>query len=524
MKLNCIIKKQQNNFNIDLKHFSLYNTDLVVSGYINIDKNNLSKIDVSNLVLQFDKKMQLFKAKKLFVTRTSKQIDLKFVKQTYKDVDLTNSTASYIIDKKILKLYLKTKSQINQTLLKALARYNVVLPLTQYSGTNNIQADIFIPFTKKQKLYIKAKVTIKDGKLKAYNQDIDLDNLLLNYENKKLFGWVDIKQVIYNNVAIQTKSVYYNVDLSQPLKAKIKAQDIQAKIANQVINLTNLDLNLTNNKLTASCDILHNHKKFAFLTNTTDLVKKQSKGSLATISFRDKNIAFNSKKIFYNLDFNNQLIATAKSKLINLDTKIKLQLKNPKITYKQNKLNIDTIIYNDQYKVNFHLKTKIDLTHKNIQGVIQDFLYNNNVHIKIDKIPYKIDYQNNLKVSSAIQQINITNPTNIVLKDTKFHLQNNIGKLQSSIAMLDHNLTTKLTTNINILSKKITGALLDTTMNNKNIAFVNKQLNYQIDYKNNPIIKLDSNNLIITKPKDIILSKFDTKFANNNLSTRLNML
>ena len=298
------------NFNIvlDVKNFLLVDTDLQVQGVVLIDMSTIdfekkSSVVIENLVLEFDKKVKKVYAKKAFVSFENNQFNATFEKPLYHDVDMTNSRLTYNIDENILKLYLQTKSLFNDSLDQILTRYDVNIPLKQYSGKNNFAANIFIPFSKGD-FFIETKIQSKDAVVESYGQKIALTDFSLDYDNKsnRLNGNGYLLQYVYNDINFSNATIQYDVLFQKNTIVQLSADEIQAKYDDNKFYLNNTTVNFENLKMKSFTQISSDsNNTFLDFNNSTDFETKKSVSNLS-VDYQKEDHLYNFK-ILNEMDF-----------------------------------------------------------------------------------------------------------------------------------------------------------------------------------------------------------------------------
>lgn len=394
LRVNLTIDYANNNFIVDVKKFELLGTDLSFNGLVFINKNKInleknSEITIENLNLVFDKKMEKVVAKKAFVNYKDKLIDVTFEKLFYKDVDLVTSKVSFLLDTNILKLYLKTTSLFDDTLKNVLLRYGVNIPIKQYSGTNHISTDIFIPFSK-GKLLIESDVKIKNSILEFYGQKIAISKAQLNYKNNQLilsstietedkdnkffidfnntsnfnnkisYGTINIQNLKYENLLnLKNKNLSYNLFFKDALTLNIPAFGLTYfKAMNEQIH--KLIITNPNKILNAFTFIKYNKKSNGFI----DIESSDLNDTVININ----DLSFDINSSYFNFQDEN----ITKKIVLPLFPKLQLDYLNSNIKY-------------DNYNLNFHtlkLKTNMNDLYLTIQeknSTIEISIKNNNL-------------------------------------------------------------------------------------------------------------------------------------------------
>ena len=114
MKTNFTLDYDNELFVFDIKNFQLKDTDIDFKGLVyldleQIDLENSTQLMLEDVVVVFDKKMKQIKSQRVFLNYQNDIINLSFEKPYYGNIDISDTTVSYLLQKNVLKLYLKTK-------------------------------------------------------------------------------------------------------------------------------------------------------------------------------------------------------------------------------------------------------------------------------------------------------------------------------------------------------------------------------------------------------------------------------
>jgi hypothetical protein len=374
LRTNLTIDYINDTFIIDVKNFEILDTDLSFNGLVFINKNKInlqkkSEIKIENFNLIFDKKMEKVLAKKAFVTYQDKRINITFEKPFYKDIDLSTSKVSFLLDTNILKLYLNTTSLFDNTLKNVLLRYGINIPIKQHNGTNDTSTKIFIPFSK-GKLVIESDINIRNSILESYDQKIFLSKAQVNYKNnqliisstikdkdnqifidfnntthfknKKSFGTIDIKNLKYENILnLKNKNISYDLSFKDDLNLNIPAFGLTYFKA---INKQTHKLIITNPEKILNAFTFINYNK-----NSNGFIDIESSDLNDTI-ININDLSFDINSSYFHFQDEN----ITKKLILPLFPKLQLLYVNSTIKYDNYSLNFDTLQLNTN-KNNLHL-------------------------------------------------------------------------------------------------------------------------------------------------------------------------
>ena len=394
-------------FIFNIKNFELNGTELKVKGLVYIDTELIdldkkSQIMVEDLNLIFDNKMETVTAKRVFVNHENDIINLSLTKPFYGDVNMEDSTITYLIDRNILKLYLKTKSLLNNTLKNALLRYDVELNTIQYDGKNDISANIFIPFDKGD-IFIEADAIILDSNIENYGHKYKVDKSVIHYQDQIVSGTVDLNNYNYDDINVTNSQLNYTINLKDKLKIKVNSKKLFLQKDKQQFNLYNSLFEMKDNNITLSSNLKSlNNKLNISINNQTDLTKKELNGTL-NIQYTDKNISLQSDTITYSGNFikDDKIELDIQSKKIHLSKPENLNINNLSVQIKDNIINSKLKIDSETKDYNFRIINKTNLNTKKSSGSINinKLVYENLVDVKNKNLPYNISFIDDINVN-----------------------------------------------------------------------------------------------------------------------------
>jgi len=316
IETNFTIDYRDKLFEFNVTQFNIDNTDIFAQGIILLDTDTIdlskrSEITLQNVNFQFDKKMKHITSNKVFVLFENNQLDLKFEKPYYDDVDLTNSKVSYNIDTNVLKLYLKSTSLLNSTIKNAILHYGIDIPITQQSGKNEISTNIFIPFSKGN-FDIETNVKMLDGTLEAYEQTFDISKLSLNYDDFKLKGDLFLLNYKLKNLEIKDSQINYEVKFDKNIDANITTKKFTVAQDDKKLFFNNAIIKILNNKLNFTSKVTSEDENINVdINNTTNLNEKTTVGELQVNKLRYKNVIdLKRKKLPYKIVHQDDFILT----------------------------------------------------------------------------------------------------------------------------------------------------------------------------------------------------------------------
>lgn len=397
-------------FELDIKEFHIDNTDIEFRGLVYIDKdlinlNKRSQIMVENANIIFDKKMESITDKRVFVDYENNIINISFTKPFYGDVAITDTKISFLIDENTLKLYLKTKSILNNTIKNALARYDVELNTIQYDGKNDISANIFIPFGIGD-IFVEADVTISNSNIENYGQKYKVNKSVLHYQDNIIKGTMDLNKYTYKDINITNSILNYNIDLNNGFKVKANADKLNLQRNQAKYNLNNTVLELNNYELTLSSNITdeENYLDVVF-DNNTNLITKKSKGKInLKYDDLDNKISLKSDKIIYNADYNDldKIQLDINSKDIHLSKPENVNIKNLSIKLKDNRIKTNLFLADKEKRYKLDIINTTDLNTKLSYGniAVNRLVYKNLLKITNKNIPYNGSFKDNIVINS----------------------------------------------------------------------------------------------------------------------------
>lgn len=410
MKTTFTLDYKNDLFELNIQKFHLNDTDIKFKGlvYVNKDLINLNKksqIMIKNANIIFDKKMEEIKAKIIFLDYENDIINLSFTEPYYGDVNITDTKISYLIDKNILKLYLKTKSLLNNTIKSALTRYDIELNTIQYDGKNDISANIFIPFEKGD-IFIEADATILNSNIENYSQKYKVNKAVLHYQDHIIKGTVDLNNYNYEDVNVTNSILNYNINLNTGFKLKVNADKININRNQEKYNLNNTILELKENKLTLSSNITDEANRLdVILDNKTNLTTKKSNGKI-NLKYNDvdNDISLQSDEILYTIDYNNldNIELNVNSKNIHLSKPENVNIKNLSVKLKGNKVKTNLVLEDKTKRYKLDIINETDLNTKLSYGniAVNNLVYKNLLKISNKDIPYDASFKDNIVINS----------------------------------------------------------------------------------------------------------------------------
>ncbi|MEA3513159.1 MAG: AsmA-like C-terminal domain-containing protein, partial [Campylobacterota bacterium] len=449
------------------------NPNIEFNGNINInsndiDKEGVSKFDITNCDLMFDTKMENLKAKKVFVSYEKDKFKFDFEEPIYKDVRVDGSNGYFDVNNKTLGIKLKTKNLLNDTLKDALLRYNIVTPLNQKNGKNDVFAEVVIPFGKNN-VTVKSIVNIKDSDIELFGQTLHFNHLNISSVNKKLKVDANISSSFKKDDSI----VNYNFSLTN-------STDFETKLSNGFIVLNNLEFN----------DIYLKNANFKYNVNFKDKIKMLLEGDKFEVYKTNKRYKVNDLSVYLedkmlvtylNINDKNKQedITLNISDTTMLDTKESSGIVN--LDYKNNEKNITIISDNIKYQGSF-------------KKVVDFNVNSNNIKIKFNK-----------------NDINL-NDLNIKLNDKTINTKVNIKDNQKRFSL-------EVTNKTNI-SKKDSAGDIELSYNDNNITLNSNNINYNITnlMQSNQVVKLNALKVDIKKnEKQFYLKSLSLNFKDNLL-------
>jgi len=407
VRLNFNIDYKNDLFVLDIKNFTLIGTDIKFKGLVYIDTNKInldkkSELIVENANIVFDKKMENIKAKRIFISYENNNIDFTLEKPYYGTVDIKDSKVSFLLDKNILKLYLKTTSILNDTLKNALLRYGVEIPLLQHTGKNKIFAKVFIPLGE-GKLFIESDVRIKNAKLEVYGEKFEISTLLLKFKDNVLKGEIHLKNYNYNDIYIKNSLLKYNVSFNKGIQASMYSKRINVRKEKDIFLLDDMVVNFKNNKINFSSKIKDNQNKLSLnFINTTNLNTKKFKGDIK-LNYQDldNNISLNSDEILYDGDFNKKFLLKITTDTINITKPQTLKIKDLAISFKDNIVNTVLSLKDTQKTYNLNISNTTNFDDQTSYGNINasKLQYKNLVNIHNKNISYDISFEDNITIN-----------------------------------------------------------------------------------------------------------------------------
>ena len=412
MKTTLTLDYKNDLFELDIKKFNLNNTDVEFEGLVYIDKdlinlNKKSQIMVEDAKIIFDKKMKYITAKNIFVDYENNIINLSLTKPYYGDVNITGTKVSYLIDKNKLKLYLKTKSLLNNTIKSALARYDVELNVIQYDGKNDISANIFIPFGKGD-VFIEADAIILDSNVERHGQQYKVNKSVLHYQDKIIKGTVDLNNYSYENIAITNSILNYTMNFNNGFKVNVDANKLNLQRNKEKYHLKNTLLELYNDKLTLSSNIIDEANYLDILfENNTNLATKKSNGVInLKYDNLDNKVSLQSDKILYSADYNDvdNIQLDVDSKNIHIIKPENINIKNLSIKLKDKKVSTNLFLEDKAKRYNLDIVNTTDLNTKLSYGniAVNKLIYKNLLKVKNKNIPYNLSFKDNIVINSPL--------------------------------------------------------------------------------------------------------------------------
>jgi len=412
MKTTLTLDYKNDLFELDIKEFHLNNTDIEFEGLVYIDKdlidlNKKSQIMVEDAKIVFDKKMKQITAKNVFIDLENNIINLSLTKPYYGDVDITGTQVSFLIDKKLLKLYLKTKSLVNNTIKDALARYDVEINTIQHDGKNDISANIFIPFEKGD-IFIEANMTILDSNIENYGQKYKVNKLVLHYQDKLIQGTMNLNKYTYEDINITNSTLNYTINFNNGFRVKVNAEKINLQRNQEKYKLNKTLLDLNNNKLIFSSNIT-DEAKYLDITfdNKTNFFTRKSEGKInLKYDNLDNKISLKTDKIVYNADYNdlNNIQLDVNSKNIHLLNPENINIKNLSVKLKDNKIKTNLFLEDKKKRYKLDIVNETDLNTKLSYGniTVDKIIYKNLLKVKNKNIPYNLSFNDHIVLNSPM--------------------------------------------------------------------------------------------------------------------------
>lgn len=405
LALDCTIDYNDHLFEIDIKNFKMFKTDITAKGKVYIDQkkinleNATADITIENLDFTFDQKMKNIRANKAFVSYKNNILEASFDQPKYGDIDISQSKVRFLEKSMFLELYLHTKTTLNTTLKQALARYGVEIPFIQHRGKNSIDAQIFIPFSK-GKLFIAADVETQDSIIEAYGETFDIGQLNLHYKESAITGTALLNRYAYTDIIASNIPLEYRVSFKDALEVTITSKQAQVEQKQNTLILENIFFHFKNNTIRLLSDIKDKNNMISLVTrNTINLESKKLSGSFSFLyEENDQNIVLYGEDVSYKGSFNDIFTIDFYTNQVILAEPHFLELSNIKVNYQENILKTQLNLKEFLYDMQLQSFATTNLKEKTSKGtlLIENAQYENIIAIKDKDITYEINFADNL--------------------------------------------------------------------------------------------------------------------------------
>ena len=350
IQFNGEINYKNEKFKLNIKKLKYQNKNLQLKAKIDLTYNQIEdlinnenkNIKLNDVEFIFDKNLKPLKAKIVFVKYEKDNIYLKFNNPKYDEINLNNTTVQVKNLKKNTRLIvdLYTNNTYNNKLKKILKYYGVVLPITQYSGQNKINAKLNINLNS-LKTIVKINAQIKNSKILYEDKLIKSKSIAALYDN--------------NNLELKLKS------------ANIKYENMSTYCDNIKLNLKDNILNIDINNGSA----VYDKYKIKYNTLKVNINDNIIKADIKNISNKQYNTKLTKTHIVFN----------TKNKIVKIKSNI---LKDNANIYVDSKYNLNNNTSKGYVKINnFIIKDLINLNNEEFNYVYEP--YGDIKNIRIDK-------------------------------------------------------------------------------------------------------------------------------------------